>query len=1212
MNKIESYPIFEADQVLTNNHLNDTVNYLDRQSRLSRVRLIGNGIVCGLEITVADEGIVISGGHGITSQGYLIEHCQQEYTHYTGYISPDIPTGLNLITGCGDGPESLPYYGVEGIFELLPPDSQVTAKTPISTLKAYEYVVVLLLEAKQVRLKNCDTNDCNDKGGRLDFEVKPLLVHSDLLNGSVESVFNTILLKRYGVPVGDRLENGEQVLQAFYDIVDNDTLDRLGQNLNRCWDRYAHLLGLPESNPFEKLDLKVIRDKHSYQNGNFHYIQYFYDFIDDLVKAFGEFTGKAQDFFGGCRANEGAFPLHLLLGLASESTQFGHWDNYRQYFVPVHYLYGQRHLKEEVTQLLQRLKYMVEEFDSTLPSKNQLVAITPSYIGKESLSDRCIPFYYRRESLDQWWDFQRNKQGNGRMARGTGITISPIRNTTGNVLLYDIERFNAFRIEGHVGKRYSTALAEIVTERDRFNLPFDVVALSAVDLKDITNGNEVTCNVQDLESNYNVLIAGLLCRVEQILTYVGSLRPKRDVVIGDVLVADTINVGKIASLPTFSKKVSSIKKEVAAKKKVTTQPVSEKVNYIGRVVDLDTDDTEIKLMDFVAKDINAFLVTDRKLFEYVLPKPDLLLVFLQQLNAILGYLFEHDLPDFKVDAYNALWADYQSTVNSIIKESANSQNEALKEYFAPKNNNVLFNCANEELYAIREEYNERLNRYQEAVTFAKYFEKHKGLEHKAGVPKGGTFVLVYQPPAARYSAIIPERDLRLVAQPIEGSQLVKSTAAATKAIAANTMLLGSNRKIYTDAVSLIEQLNLGTAASKVLDALKKREEEEKQVSQLPNGVVIADFYVPYVCKSDCPPIAYVFPTSPDEPSEPGKPDEHLPTVSIEPTVFCIADKKEYPIKTNPEGGKLTINDKESEPKIVPARLGAGTFKVAYILESGAVAATQFVVQEKADADFGISAATYSEREGNWNVTLKSIAPNADTGSTQWLMDGKPIAADQSEVTQLLTPNNPKSAITYAIRESICGAAERTRTFIREDHTRTIGSDAASVTIPVKTSGVINLVAAPKGVVVKDGALVIPAAQLMKEGMKSAIIAYHYPNGDEVILAVLTVTLGTAAFEMVIGVPDSSTVLTRRGAVTAVNIALKALSDGGTSKWTVNGKAAKATASIPLKEFDQLKELVITHQIEFGDGSGSAVKTFTQSITALRKQLEASKGKIIVE
>src|SRR5690606_4647321 len=170
--------------------------------------------------------------------------------------------------------------------------------------------------------------------------------------------------------------------------------------------------------------------------------------------------------------------------------------------------------------------------------------------------------------------------------------------------------------------------------------------------------------------------------------------------------------------------------------------------------------------------------------------PDLLLVFLQQLNAIFAYLFKHDLREFEVDAYNALWADYQATVNSIIKESANSQNEILKDYFAPKNNNVLFNCANEELYAIKEEYNERLDRYQEAVTFAKYFEKHKGLEHKAGVPKGGTFVLVYQPPAARYSAVIPERDLRLVAQPIESGRSTVSTAAA-KPTVATAMLLGS-------------------------------------------------------------------------------------------------------------------------------------------------------------------------------------------------------------------------------------------------------------------------------------------------------------------------------------------------------------------------------------------------------------------------------------
>src|SRR5690606_37347550 len=197
MNNIESYPIFEADQVLTNNHLNNTVSYLERQGRLSRVRHIGNGIVGGLEITTSEERVVIGEGHGITSQGYLIQHCQQEYTHYIDFVSPDIPTGVDFIEGCDeDGSPGWPYYGMEGIFELVPAMSPDEGKKAVSSLKRDEYVVVLLLEAKQVKLKNCDTNDCNDKGSRLDFRVKPLLVHIDLLKSDDEYSLNTLLLKR--------------------------------------------------------------------------------------------------------------------------------------------------------------------------------------------------------------------------------------------------------------------------------------------------------------------------------------------------------------------------------------------------------------------------------------------------------------------------------------------------------------------------------------------------------------------------------------------------------------------------------------------------------------------------------------------------------------------------------------------------------------------------------------------------------------------------------------------------------------------------------------------------------------------------------------------------------------------------------------------------------------------------------------------------------
>ena len=47
---LNTYPVFERNQVLTSTQLNNLVNYLDQQNRLTRARLIGMGIVCGLEI----------------------------------------------------------------------------------------------------------------------------------------------------------------------------------------------------------------------------------------------------------------------------------------------------------------------------------------------------------------------------------------------------------------------------------------------------------------------------------------------------------------------------------------------------------------------------------------------------------------------------------------------------------------------------------------------------------------------------------------------------------------------------------------------------------------------------------------------------------------------------------------------------------------------------------------------------------------------------------------------------------------------------------------------------------------------------------------------------------------------------------------------------------------------------------------------------------
>jgi hypothetical protein len=45
------YPKFEQNQILSSSHLNQLRQYLDESNRLTRVRLSGVGIVCGLKLT---------------------------------------------------------------------------------------------------------------------------------------------------------------------------------------------------------------------------------------------------------------------------------------------------------------------------------------------------------------------------------------------------------------------------------------------------------------------------------------------------------------------------------------------------------------------------------------------------------------------------------------------------------------------------------------------------------------------------------------------------------------------------------------------------------------------------------------------------------------------------------------------------------------------------------------------------------------------------------------------------------------------------------------------------------------------------------------------------------------------------------------------------------------------------------------------------------
>jgi hypothetical protein len=142
--------------------------------------------------------------------------------------------------------------------------------------------------------------------------------------------------------------------------------------------------------------------------------------------------------------------------------------------------------------------------------------------------------------------------------------------------------------------------------------------------------------------------------------------------------------------------------------------------------------------------------------------------------------------------------------------------------------------------------------------FHKFAEQHPGMEHLGGVPKGGTFVLVY----------------------VDGKE-VKDLLAANKNLAIyqlqtlRTATIEKNAALPPDAPGeLINSWEL------LLQEFQERKD-----------IVVADFCLPYRSSSDTAAVSYVL----------ARP---RPIVLLTQTEFCEGDTTEYEFILEPEGGTL--------------------------------------------------------------------------------------------------------------------------------------------------------------------------------------------------------------------------------------------------------------------------------------------------------------------
>ena len=690
---INQYPVFEGSQVLTSAQLNSLVAYLDQQNRLTRVKLIGIGVVCGLELRYnAPDELIITEGTAITSEGFLLSLGECEITFYRPYTLPD---------GVEYRPFGFPVQDVE-LHELLTsvPDDP-TGVEPLSEAFLSDKFVLLFLECYDNDLKPCITNTCDEKGIDRIFTLRKLVISRDDLDkvltrsDNIEAPFpdDEKMMQDFMPKVlldpGKPHSTGYKELAAHYrNNMELLVKKMFSQTNGLLIDSYEYMLPLLGhvyrfANPFSSTIIKnLITEWNTYLSDDERKgIQYFYDFIYDLLIAYEEYRLCALELMGTCCPDMSLFPKHVMLGRANtEAETSEERRTYRHGFSQTPIYNQQKYLREKTIALHHRLVLMVEQFNLamiTKPDDDLPVHITPSSEKKEALGERIIPYYYKPttesklipgSSLEQYWNYDITRKTSGLVQIGGYHRRIKDVNQPGTVyespLLYTYDRKDFLRIEGHHCKKPEDVITILREQQRQFNLPFDLIALR-ISTSGVTRAYDYSCGFHDLQEDYNRF------RKDFCLAFTDLQRLYEVVASNPDLFFDENQKQRLALLKQYLDLVRE------------KDPCSQLPDCV---------------VDF---DFDAF----RKLYS-------------QSLNELGLFLFivELDAPVFE----DPLFIEYPFLFGFI--------------------NAATYTVGFELFYALKHrEY------FMDRITdrFADYLEQHPGITHHAGVFKGGTFLLVH-------------------------------------------------------------------------------------------------------------------------------------------------------------------------------------------------------------------------------------------------------------------------------------------------------------------------------------------------------------------------------------------------------------------------------------------------------------------------------------
>lgn len=904
------YPIFVANQVLTNDNLNDLFGYLDEQERITRTNLIGMGIVCGLQIKTDPTGnsIAISKGVGVTSSGYIVSVPEREYKAYKSYDAVK-PVYYNKFVAIDSKIQLL------NLWELKQQAAE-EGTTPLDNTFLSNKIVLLFVELLEENSKNCDPESCDDKGAKVTVTFRPLLADRNDVDALLSNISNntvlgkSIVLPQIKMPRYDvastLLLDTEDVFNAYEKQLSAAFIESVQKTLSDAWGNLSSLMtdDFP-IDPFTSLstDFNFLHDG-TISNTQLLNIQYYYDLFSDIILAYDELRIKAYDTVCECLPDESLFPRHLLLGEAIGFDDMN--SNYRTRFISSPVLCCCADDAKAVKSLFKRIVLIIEKFEipgaATLAfNQKQLdIKITPSLLGKDPLSEKAIPFYYDINTgtapLYLNWNIQRSLHGTAsQILSYKSKEYNTSDDFVMNPLKYDIEPNNFLRIEGHIGQDYRTVLAQLDQIKKENRLPFDVVALSSDtrSIFEITDALTTMDTSGSITAAFEIMIKNTCCFADIFLAldqWINRLSCcladqkkyylAQPSFVSKSDIASHLDVATHREAVAFDASASSTVKETAE---------STSANTIGELYAIKQKEGTIN--NQFCTDVFVNIATGNA-------APGSALVMMPyRIDGMLEVLPAH-ITALDSVALESKYADLTGTSTQLrtMYTSPNVAGSMIgvdpKELSTKLEMNCLV-CLFQELQLLVREFLIRLLSLMIKQKLGYYTYTNPGIQHKAGVTIGGTFIIVYHEQAVQKQGDIKSNFTASL------KEVKRSDGTSESAYYSNEQPLLSSVLLLDEFLFLQKVNEVPVVPNEILDPI---------INQIKTGVVIADFYVPYICCSDCAATQMmVLPTTEERNLAP------IAKASANPVVVTLSANGEGSTtldgtgSLDPEGGAISFN-----------------------------------------------------------------------------------------------------------------------------------------------------------------------------------------------------------------------------------------------------------------------------------------------------------------